>query len=219
MSDVPKPFEQIEIRLWGAFNPAILTPDWLLGKHLIEEADREYVIAEGEDRFFSSSVFGGGRYPWFSMDVSRESLQLRSTQETDTGERVRELAVGLLAALPETPVGRVHLSHFSFVALGEARWGKLTSVLAPIEPVAKSFRDAEFEAVEYRSPRENGYADLLIEPSQREAYDLYVEYERVWNLAEPPGADPAIAVGVLDDEWATTQDEATAIVKHLVSLV
>lgn len=218
MADVPKPFEQAEIRLWGAFNPAIVTPDWLHLKNLIESADREYVIEEGADRMIASSVFAGGRYPWVQVEVSRESLQLLSTPQTETGERIRELAVGLLNALPETPVAQVELSHRSYVALGEERWARLATLLAPKEHVLGPFPGAELETLEYRSARDNGHADLVIEPSYREGYDLYVEYERMWKLADPPGADPAQAVAVLDEEWATAQDDAAAIVKHLVNL-
>ncbi|MGO9793917.1 MAG: hypothetical protein ACLP8S_31680 [Solirubrobacteraceae bacterium] len=58
----------------------------------------------------------------------------------------------------------------------------------------------------------------MIEPSRMEGYELFVEYERVWELTDPPGADPARAIEVLDAEWATTQDEAAAIVKHVVGL-
>jgi len=202
----------------GAFNPAIVTPDWLLSKQLIDEQDRSYVLQDGEDRFITSSVFSGGRYAWVTLEFSRESLHIQSTSETETGERVRELAVGLLAALPETPVGRVHLSHFMFLTLNQEQTDRLTATLAPVGPILEHFRDAQFEAVEYRSTRERGYADLLVEPSHRDGYQLYVEYERVWELADPPGVDPAVAVEVLDGEWEATQAEASAIVNHLIHL-
>jgi len=205
-----------DIRLDGAFNPAIVNPDWLLSKDLIDEADRDHV--RSGDRVLVTSVFSGGRYPWIVVEVTRESLHVSSTEATETPERLREFVVGLLSVLPETPVHGLAVSNSWHAAVGPDRWQTIARTLAPATALDDVAADAELESLERRAGRGDGHLSIIVEPSRHDHYDLFVEVERYWDLGGAPVDERVRAVETLDRHWEETLGSAEQIVGTVLGL-
>jgi hypothetical protein len=90
----------------GAFNPAIVTPDWLHGRGLISEADRDHCLSKMqalvENRIMAFDA------DWFSLRLVENQLALSTSMGVTP--RLRDLALGVFSILPETPLSALGLN-------------------------------------------------------------------------------------------------------------
>ncbi len=90
----------------GQFNPAIVSPSWLLNKALISESDSEAametlqaLVKDGLMSFDTS---------WFSFRLVHQQLVISTT--AGATPRVRDLAASIFRLLPETPVTAIGIN-------------------------------------------------------------------------------------------------------------
>lgn len=90
----------------GQFNPAIVSPTWLLSKELISDSDAEAametlqaLVKEGLMSFDTS---------WFSFRLVQQQLVLSTT--AGATPRIRDLAASVFRLLPETPITAVGIN-------------------------------------------------------------------------------------------------------------
>jgi hypothetical protein len=201
-------FGSSTIRVEGAFNPAIVTPDWLLAKGLINEADREFATARDMERVLTTTVFSGAQYPAIAVEVTRELLYTAATEATETPEVLRNFVIGLLRALPETPVHRVSVQHFWHIVTGAQRLTQIAQRLAPAEPWASMAPQSALLSLRRFDPEGDGGTVLVVERSVREHYDLYLAIDRQWELGDEPGVEPVAAIACLEQGWARARTRA-----------
>ena len=204
------------IRLDGAFNPAIVSADWLLGKGLIDEADRQYVLEN--EALVVTPQFSGGGYPWIVVEVTREALHAASTDSTETPERVREFVVGLMGALPETPVHGLTVRYFWHVATGTERWQTIAAELAPDAHWDDVLPDSELSLLDRRAATDHGHVSVSVQSSRRRDFDLYLEVEHYWDFGEPPGVGPGAAISTLDEHWEAAWQRSKQILDATLRL-
>jgi hypothetical protein len=216
--DLGESFGSCVIRLDGAFNPAIVTPDWLLAKGLINESDHEYALELDEQRVLVTSMFSGGRYPWIIVEVARDTLNVSTTDETETPERVRDFLVGLLNALPETPVVQLVVTHFWHVATEPGSWSRLAEAFAPGQAWAPVAGETDLESLERRADLEDGARYFTLEESTREGYELFFRVDRYWPFSEQEGTGPKEARSQLDSQWDDTVRAAEELLKATLAV-
>jgi hypothetical protein len=112
----------------GQFNPAIVTPEWLLAKGLIDESDKDAALStmqalvrEGLMAFDAT---------WFSLRLVQNQMVLSTT--AGLTPRIRDLAVGIFALLPETPLTGLGLNFAADVQFDSAdEYHRFGYTLAP----------------------------------------------------------------------------------------
>lgn len=141
----------------GSFNPVIFTPQWLHSLGLIGEGDKSAAV-EGDDAFVVSRQVTAYSTDWFGLQVNDNQFTLASNAALTPA--FFDLAVGILSAVPHTPVTAVGLNFMGHYPLGsEAQYHRFGDALAP-----KSFwKDA------FPGERAAGLAQLqiVIENGQR----------------------------------------------------
>lgn len=186
---MPRPFVELEglsIVLRGHFNPAIVTPGWLLAQKLLSVED----FTETRPDLITSDMsnFHG---PWFTVNVTSDTLQV-STGDLAETEPIRDLIVGILRALPHTPVGVMGINHdFHFRVDNVAEWHAIGDTLAPKEPWGDAIKFPGMlgmQMIGVRDDAEGGRVRVTVEPSNRVApRGVYVSYNDHFSLAPSVG--------------------------------
>lgn len=112
----------------GAFNPAIFTPDWLERNNLIGKDDLDGA-RRGESLIVSRQVCAF-ETDWFGLQVLEEQFSL--TSKGPLTPAFADLAIGILALVPHTPitaVGLNFLGHYRLASTDE--YHQVGDVLAP----------------------------------------------------------------------------------------
>lgn len=112
----------------GAFNPAILSPDWLERNNLIGKTDA--AAAKQLDSLVITHQFSVIETDWFVLQVLENQFSLMSKGAVTP--MLKDLAVGILSLVPQTPITAVGLNfmgHYKFSNVAE--YYKIGDVLAP----------------------------------------------------------------------------------------
>lgn len=115
----------------GDFNPAIFSPDWLEGNHLIGESDASTVRdgSQGGSLIVSHQVTAF-ETKWFALQVLENQFSL--TSKDALSPAFRDLAVGIFQLVPHTPVTAVGLNFLAHFKLNsEDEYHRVGDVLAP----------------------------------------------------------------------------------------
>lgn len=120
--------DALSVVVRGHFNAAIFSPAWLFQQNVIGGSDFAQADVEIITRDFASLSTG-----WLNCQVTPDALQL-STSEPDDFERLRDAAVGILNALPHTPVAVLGINReMHFAARDETHYHLIGDRLAPKE--------------------------------------------------------------------------------------
>lgn len=145
MSNGPTPAIEVgglSVVAVGAFNPAIFHPRWLADKNLmpaaaVDEAIQEEFVAARELAVFTAD--------WLKVQVTTDKAVFSTVDEGREFD-LRDLAMGVLDLLPETPVSALGInadSHFRVES--EERWHAFGDRFLP-----KDFWQALFEGDEWK---------------------------------------------------------------------
>jgi len=112
----------------GAFNPAILTPDWLEKNQLIGSDDAEN--ARKFDGLIISQQVTVFETDWFALQVLDNQFSL--TSKGALSPTLRDLASGIFALVPHTPVTALGLNFFGDYKMPSLdQYHKVGDILAP----------------------------------------------------------------------------------------
>jgi len=166
--------EGASIVMIGQFNPAIVTPPWLERKGLLgpgesDEVTEQVIVPR-------TTVFA---LPSFRCEVTETRLNLQ-TEDPLEFSRLRDMAIGLLDSLPETPLAAVGMNRFfhfgyerreDFDALGDQFAPK--ALWAPILNLP-GLRSMLMEGT--RTDGYHGWVWIKMEPSNVHQQAVYIEH-------------------------------------------
>ena len=112
----------------GSFNPAIFSPDWLERNSLIGVTDAD--AAKQRDSIIVTHQVSIIETDWFVLQVLENQLSL--TSKGAVTPMLKDLAVGIMSLVPQTPITAVGLNfmgHYKFSNVTE--YHKVGDVLAP----------------------------------------------------------------------------------------
>jgi hypothetical protein len=227
----PMAAELLSVVVRGRFGLLNLSPGWLREKELIGDAEIEDVAYDlyipGE-----ASVFRAG---WARVVVQREVLELQ-TQQQEESERIRDLAVGLLAAADEIPVSALGInSNAHFVVKNTAQWNAIGDNLVSNDIWDGVLPASGMRSVVFWTGRPDSYAgriQIQIEPSFAYAPGIFIAYNDHYDLtkvehqpstrqeaqalARPENQEATIAkrdvaIEVLTNNWQPSMDRLAAV--------
>jgi hypothetical protein len=193
----------------GAFNPAIVTPDWLARHDLISEAERDECL--GTMQALISNGIMAFDAEWFGFRLIKNQLAISSTKGATP--RVKDLAWGILRLLPETPLSAMGMNFVADVQFDSAEeYHQFGDALVPKTIWGHLFPDrsvgvANLNIAINASPRTSGVAQdttdqkrFIIQPSNLvgpNAVNIVFNDHRILD-----GEVPALhAADILDRHW------------------
>lgn len=236
-AELKKEIEGASVVLVGSFNPAIISPGWLLangliGKEEANEARPEIIIPD-------ISIFTAA---WLRAEVTHERMLL-SSAEPQEFERVRDLAVGILNVLEHTPVALLGLNHEVHIAATSVEsWHKIGDILAPKEVWEPELRLPGTRNVTIEGQRSDqfaGHVQVTVQPSVRVYPGIYIAHNDHYilrtvekqpqtredfgdpELAERKKISPSpdhipIGIKILTEKWADSLARSEAVFRKVM---
>jgi hypothetical protein len=233
-------FEGVSVVLRGSFNPAILSPGWLLAQSLVSE--QEHDASEPEAIVPNLSVFTVAA---MRFQVTTDVLTVETENQREF-ERTADMVTSILTVLPHTPVNMLGINHFFHAALPSPdSWHRLGDKLAPKEYWSSVLTLPGTRGVSLQGVRPDRFAGTVnvdVHPSVRVAQGIFVSQNDHFMLREvdhqptsrtdfldprfleatmplPPSADlVGMAKSVLAECWSPSFERAEAILALVVSL-
>ncbi len=195
----------------GHFNPLILQPDWLLAQGLVSELDYRRAIESLAQ--LVTPDFVRGEYPQIRFDALREQLVVTTVETSQSPALARDFVVGVLKALPHTPVEQVEITHSVHATLAEDTRSALGRFV-DAEPWRAVLGGAVVDmfAIKAELNDGRGEVDVIVETSGMEQFDLYVAASLTWTVPDAPGQTAATWVSdTLNKRWQETLDLASKV--------
>ncbi|KUI42311.1 hypothetical protein AU197_14450 [Mycobacterium sp. IS-1590] len=222
----------------GHFNAAIFSPLWLLQQELI--GARDFTTASIDVITSDFASFSTG---WLNCQVASDALQANVMDPADF-ERARDVVVGILNALPHTPVGALGINrhlHFAprdteqYHAIGDqlvpkAFWEDLVSLPVTRDVVVWGQRPDKF----------GGRVQIRVEPSLRFPGHVYVSHndhfslevveehpktrQQAWAQAqeakpiEPSASNIPVVTEILLNNWESSIERSNAAVNAIARI-
>ncbi len=125
-----QPFKQVytlSIVIVGNFNPSIIQPFWFSSKRLIRDQEAQDAKVE-----VIHSELVKWSLDWMSIEATKTRLEIRSSLEQYFGT-IRDLLVGMLGILKETPISAIGINHLLYFAIpDEERYFEFGNKLVPL---------------------------------------------------------------------------------------
>lgn len=225
------------IVLRGQFNPAILSPGWLLAEGLLgpkEALDvHSQVIVNQLSQFHVS---------WLQCQVTEDQMAV-NTDEPPEFERLRDVVVGILKTLPHTPVGAMGINRtFHFQMPSWDDWHELGDALAPKRFWEEFLHLPGTETVSIQGNRTDEFAGRLlitVQPSRVVKTGIYVSVNDHYVLekvdkqpatrsdarmvdhptvVEPSAERIPLVLEILSEKWLNSVDWAEKLAMQIASL-
>jgi hypothetical protein len=221
----------------GAFNPAIVHPQWLAAKGLIPEDVAEHAMNDSETNALvvsgQLSVFTAD---WLQVQFTQENASF-STVEEGRELDLRDVAMAVFDLLPETPVDAVGINAAWHVrAESEESWHQFGDRFLP-----KDFWRAVFEGGDWRTRADGetvglrtmtvevaradaskraGFIRLEVAPSIRVQPGIYSNVNSHFQLTLPdkPRGSAYDAARVLEEDWEETRAQEKNMLAKLFEL-
>ena len=150
----------------GKFNPAIIQPYWLAKKDLIKEQEANNAKIEIVHPQLTRIDLD-----WVFIDVSTDKFEFRSLKEAFF-PAVRDLMVGILYFLPETPITFIGLNHIlHYTVQNDKQYYEIGNKLVPLqywEEIIDAPRMLDLQIIEQkRKDKLNGHFIIQIQPSDQ----------------------------------------------------
>jgi hypothetical protein len=227
----PRQLDSVSIVVKGHLNPAIFSPAWMLGQGLIGQSEYEAAAVNIISRNAASFKMG-----WLECHVRPDTLQL-STDQAEEFERTRDVAVGVLRALSQTPVAALGINRdVHFVVTDRDRWHAIGDTLVPKNLWDPTLRLPGMRSLTMWGARPDlhaGRIHVTVEPSQRLPQAVYVGHndhyalaklekivtsrEEPWDLDPESTAEPSadkidMVIEILSEDWAASLRRADEVV-------
>lgn len=210
MTTAVRELRNVSLAFEGHFNPLIVQPDWLLAQGLIDEKDRESVL-ESEQAIVTPE-YAAIRLPWLVLEITRDSAYLSSTRESETLDRVREIAIGLFSSLPHTPITSINVAYSWHMYVEQDRWTELLEALAPAGPFVDVLNgEIAFDTLRQRAPYEDHRLTITLQPSRLEGLVAFLQVDSEWPIPEHLAQNAGHALSLLDGHWDEMRHNAERI--------
>lgn len=214
----------------GAFNPAIVTPDWLEHNGLLGSSD----AAEARDSpsLLVSHQASMIETHWFALQVLNNQFSL--TSKSALSPAFKDLAVGIFTLLPHMPVTAVGLNfmgHFAMRSVDD--YHRVGDVFAP-----KAIWDSIFDSRENNAGLANmsirvqhakrnepkpppDEIRVQIQPSAKITNGIYLLYNNhiaTFSRETDDGVERTLGVAeVIESEWHPTWERAVSVFDRLLA--
>jgi hypothetical protein len=193
----------------GAFHPGIIHPSWLAKFELLSESEAEAATVDAA----AQAEFTRIALPWVVIQAFRDRLDILATTETPTVETLRDLAVGILELLPNTPVTRLAINRWAHVRMpSEDAWHLVGHRLAPKDAWEGVLSKPGMTVVGVVGERPDGYkggVNVQVQPSNLVQPGVYVMLNDDVVMADGQMASDAVAV--IANLWDPSAERFSAI--------
>lgn len=213
----------------GAFNPAIFSPDWLERNQLIGQGDAD--DAKKAASLIISHQVTVFETDWFVFQVLENQFSL--TSKGALTPAFRDLAVGVLSLVTQTPISAIGLNFLAHFRLAsEDEYHKIGDVFAPKTIWNSLYPDRgvagladltiRFQDVENRGqiPRSGNETRITLQPSGKVKLGilLAINDHRVMNESRETGMTAAEqAATIIDSDWQNSWNDAVNVFDSIVS--
>jgi hypothetical protein len=214
----------------GAFNPAIVSPDWLEHHKLIGTEDAE-IARQGRSLLITHQVaqFEG---PYFALQVIENQFAL--TSKGAMTPLFRDLFVGMLQLLPQTPVTALGLNFTGHYKLDNVDdYHAIGDVLAPKSIWSELFPGSEQAAglanltirVDPMSrdstvQKSKSHKHVTLQPSTIVKHGVFLSYNDHHDISKSDQSEsmPAErAAAIVDSEWDSCNSFAKDLFDKLIA--
>lgn len=212
----------------GAFNPAIFSPDWLERNKLIGNEDADN--AKKAPSLIISQQVTVFETEWFAFQVLKNQFSL--TSKGALTPAFKDLAVGILSLVPQTPIIAIGLNFLAHFRLGtEAEYHKIGDVLAPktiwnslypgrnaagLANLTIRIQDAE----RGQTPRSGNEKRITVQPSDKVKFGVFLtlnDHREIIESKETGMTTAEQAATLVDSEWQNSWDDAVRVFDSVVS--
>ncbi len=181
MSLPPLAVDTTSIVVTGSFKPIDINPNWLKEQDLIDAPDVQKaqweLLVPGEAAVFSVD--------WFRCQANAQSVELQTAQEPEF-ERLRDLAVGILLAMPEKPIAQMGINRrVHFTINDKTEWHAIGDRLVNNEVWRNVLHLPGMRSVTFTGARDDGYSgriNVQVEPSVQFNPGIFVSYNDHYDL-------------------------------------
>jgi hypothetical protein len=206
----------VQVNIVGNWNPSIFVPRWFANVGLlpVEEVDTAKIgLIHEEMAHFS--------LPWINVQVTRDRFVVTTNQDGYAGP-LRDLAVGTLELLAQTPIRMMGINHEFLLDLpSRAAFDGLGWSLADPSnwPNLSKPGIALLQMQGARTDGYNGYIRVKVEPILDNSYRVSLGVNDHYDLGtDSQSASNTVAKEILGIRWQAAAEEAIAIVDHLRSV-
>lgn len=217
----------------GAFNPAIFSPDWLEGRGLIGVEDAE--AARTNKSLIISSQVATVQTNWFALQVLDTQFSL--TSQGALSPVFRDLAVGIMTLLPQTPVSAVGLNFMGHYKMASrVDYDKVGDRLVPkgiwkeifsdedehvgVQNLTVSVQKVKRETDGGVTALSNNRKNISIEPSGKLKLGLFLSCNDHREIDRSKLEDQTAAERVseiLESEWQASWDASLTLFDELLT--
>ncbi|MGW9182502.1 hypothetical protein [Agromyces sp. NPDC055661] len=228
--------EGLNLVLRGAFTPILFSPAWFKERGLIGEPE---LAAAGVEVI--AGEIASFRLGWLGVHVTPDGFQV-STSEVEEFPRLRDVALGALRLLEQTPLGALGINRNFHTIIGSSTARhRIGDTIVPKEIwndtlVLPGMRSATLWGV--RPDGYSGHFQVQVEPSFQVTNGIYVGANDHFNLTVDPNPpqsredfdreeevpDPTptlekrtLALKILTEEWTASMGRAEAAHARVIS--
>ncbi|HSH61703.1 MAG TPA: hypothetical protein VK988_19055 [Acidimicrobiales bacterium] len=231
--------EGLEVVVLGSFNPSIFSPAWLrlhdlIGAREADEAKVQVIVPP-------AAVFST---EWLGVNVQQDSMSLQ-TEMTQDFERLRDVAVGILEVLKETPIFALGINrHIHWQAPSDSSYHYFGDHLVPKEFWSQALILPGTQQLTVQAIRPDewaGYIRVTIQPSNtlrprgifaqfndhvyltrvesqpKDRSEFQISNEQFQNFGPSQERIP-LALALLGDAWTDRNEHAERVLQTLVDL-
>lgn len=213
----------------GAFNPAIFSPDWLEHNGLLGVQDAE--AARQSPSYIVAHQVSVIETDWFALQVLENQFSL--TSKDAFSPALKDLAVGILSMVPQTPISALGLNFLGHYRIAsDTEYHKIGDVLAPkkiwdelfpgedsstgvdnltirVEPVARG-----------KIPETGNAIRISLQPSTRIKSGVFLSYNDhcVVHADQSDNLTMAeYAAKIVDERWQSSWEDSVRVFDGLIS--
>lgn len=212
----------------GAFNPAIFSSDWLERNGLIGIKDAE--VARQNKSYVVTNQICAMETDWFALQVLENQFAL--TSKDALSPALKDLAVGILSLLPQTPISAIGINFMGHYRItSEDEYHKIGDVFAPktiwneLFPGENSSAGLDNLTIRIEpTPRgkisETGDAKRIsLQPSTKIKSGIFLSYNdhRVVHVDEDDLTMAEHAAKIVNDNWQSSMEDSIRVFDGLIS--
>ena len=217
----------------GAFNPAIFSPDWMEARGLIGADDAN--VARTNKSYMVSSQVTAVQTEWFALQVLENQFSV--TSQGALTPALKDLAIGMLTLLPQTPISAIGLNftgHYKMAS--HADFNKIGDLLVPKKIWYDVFGKADAYvgmqnitvAVQNAKREDNGTVTMLsqdqlnitVQPSGKVKLGVYISCNEHRNIASSELAEQTSAeraASIVEADWQNSWDKSSKAFDDLLT--